>query len=83
MNYVNQLVHSATHTSRMLESACAAAHPHLNKHKQPSSQQQPKEVVAAINRQGVTITLCVYHDGGVTRRRERDRLQMRHRLAEY
>ena len=31
MDYVNQLVHSAAHTSRMFESACAAAHPHLNK----------------------------------------------------
>ena len=53
------------------------------KHKPSSSQQQPKEVVAAVSRHGVTTTLCVHHDGGVTRRCERDRLQMRHRLAEY
>ena len=73
MDYVNQLVHSAAHTSRMFESACAAAHPHLNKTQAAIGilAAAAKQVVATINRHGVTTTLCVHHDGGVTRRCER------------
>ena len=81
-DYIDQLDRRAVHTFGMLESARAAARPHLNKAQEAVSRSSSQQTSVGSSDQGwVIVTLCYHNGGSATRRTEREWQQARRRQA--